>query len=190
MSVPHWLEESGSLAECRYPRVTPSRPDGVQTVTPAKIHPFTADELEAAWSEWSGYSLVLADVMLVLARTGLRWSEARAVTAADADAERITVSRSAREGRTARSYTAVRVRVVPVAPRVRPIVQRLLAGRDGEELLLATSLGEPLRRAPVLRRLNWPETGRGRRLQDLRHTAASLWLAEGAAPADVRDWLG
>ncbi len=188
MSVPHWLERS--LDESRYPVAAAPRQAPPGTVTAASVRPFTAEELEAAWGEWSGYSPGLADVMLVLARTGLRWREARAVTAADADAERITVARSAREGGSACRYPAHRVRRVPVDARVRPILQRLLAGRDADELLFATSLGEPLRRAPVLRRLNWPETGRGRRLQDLRHTAASLWLADGAAPADVRDWLG
>lgn len=188
MSVPHWLESS--LDESRYP-LQAARPQArAGTVTAASVRPFSVEELEAAWGDWSGYSPGLADVMLVLARTGLRWSEARAVTAADADPERITVARSVCERRGPRGYPAHRVRRVPVDPRVRPIIQRLLAGRDADELLFATSLGEPLRRAPVLRRLNWAETGRGRRLQDLRHTAASVWLAEGAAPADIRDWLG
>lgn len=188
MSAPHWLERS--LDESRYPvRDVPPRGRG-GAVTPALVHPFTAEELEAAWVDWSGYSPGLADVMLVLARTGLRWGEARAITASDADPERIVVARSAREGSSARAYPSGRVRRVPVDARVRPILQRLLAGRDPNELLFATSLGEPLRRATVLRRLNWPETGHGRRLQDLRHTAASLWLAQGVAPADVRDWLG
>ena len=159
-------------------------------VTPAEINPFTSDELEAAWAEWSGYSPVLADVMLVLARTGLRWSEARALSVADADADELVVSRSCCEGASGRRLAAGQVRRVPVVPRIRPILQRLLAGRDADELLLTTSLGSQLHRTAVLRRLNWPLTGRGRRLHDLRHTAAYLWLDEGVAARDVRDWMG
>jgi integrase len=155
-----------------------------------EAHPFTAVELECAWAEWSGYSPVLADVMLMLARTGLRWGEARAVTVADVGGEGLIVDKSAGEGRAAHPLPCSLARIVPLAPRVRPLVRRLAVGRDADELLFTTSLGAPLRRAAVLRRLHWEETGRGRNLDDLRHTAASLWLAEGVAPSVVRDWLG
>jgi integrase len=33
-------------------------------------------------------------------------------------------------------------------------------------------------------------TGRGRRLHDLRHTAACLWLASGVSISTVQAWLG
>ncbi len=154
------------------------------------VHPFTAEELEAAWSEWSGYSPVFADVLLVLARTGLRWSEARAVTVGDTDPELIVVDKAASEGSALRRLPAGQIRLVPVAARVRPVVRQLMAGRDDDELLFTDSVGSQLNRGPVLRRLNWPETGRGRRLPDLRHTAAYLWLAEGVEPGAVRAWMG
>nr|WP_300144812.1 site-specific integrase [Propionicimonas sp.] len=153
-------------------------------------HPFTALELECAWSEWSGYSPVLADVMFMLARTGLRWGEARAVTVADVGGEGIIVDKSAGEGCAAHRLPGSLARIVPLVPRVRPLVRRLAVSRDADELLFTTSLGAPLRRAAVLRRLHWDETGHGRSLHDLRHTAASLWLAEGVEPSVVRDWLG
>lgn len=154
------------------------------------VRPFSATELESAWSEWSGYSPILGDVMLVLARTGLRWSEARVVTVADAEADRLLVDKAASETGSLRRLSGCQVRVVPLALRVRPVVRRLVAGRDGEELLFTTSLGSPLERRAVLRRLNWTETGHGRRLNDLRQTAAALWLAEGVAPSMVREWMG
>lgn len=158
--------------------------------TSSAAHPFTAEELEAAWTEWSGYSPVLADVMLVLGRTGLRWSEARAVTVGDADPELIKVDKAASEGSTLRRFPACQVRCVPVADRVRPVVRKLLAGRGADELLFTTSLGSQLNRSAVLRRLNWRETGHGRGLPDLRATAAFLWLCEGVEPVTVRTWLG
>lgn len=170
MSVPRWLDRTARPP--LEPLAGPSAP-----VLAASVHPFSAEELEVAWSDWSGYSPLLADVLLVLARTGLRWNEARALAVADARTEYLTVRGS-------------RTRWVPVAARIRPILERLLAGRDPEELLLTTSLGQPLDRAAVLARLHWAETGRGRRLVDLRHTAASLWLADGACPTAVREWMG
>lgn len=157
---------------------------------PLAVRPFTALELEEAWSDWSCYSPVLADVMLVLARTGLRWSEARAITVADADPEEIVVDKASGERSGLHTLPPERVRHVPVSPRVRPIMRRIVAGRDADELLFTTSFGTPLNRAIVLRRLNWPVTGRGRHLPDLRHTAAYLWLEEGVSPGTVRSWMG
>jgi len=178
-----WCARAGLMV------ATPADP-APETAAAPGFRPFTADELEDAWLEWSGFSPVLADVMLVLARTGLRWSEARTVTVADADPEGIRVDKTASEGARLRHLPTIQVRHVPVAARIRPIVARLAAGRDAHELLLTTSLGAPLHRSAVLRRLHWAETGRGRRLHDLRRTAAYLWLEEGVDPATVRAWLG
>ncbi len=180
-----WCVRSGFV------EVTPVEPDAVEpTPTPTVVRPFTAAELSQAWSEWSGYSPVLADVMLVLARTGLRWREARAITVADFTAGGLCVDKSHTEGGVLSHYSAAQLRWAPLVPRIRPLVEGLAAGRDGDELLLTTGLGAQLHRTAVLRRLNWAETGRGRRLHDLRHTAAYLWLDEGAEPAQVRAWMG
>lgn len=162
----------------------------MRTALPPTPHPFTSGELESAWTEWSGYSPLLADVLLLLGRTGLRWSEVRALTVADTAPEGLLVDKAAAEGRPWRPLPAGRARVVPLPPRVRPIVRRLAVGRDADEVLFTTALGAPLRRAAVLRRLHWERTGHGRSLDDLRHTAATLWLGEGIEPATVQGWLG
>lgn len=159
-------------------------------VTSAVVCPFTAQELESAWEEWSEFSPVLADVMLILARTGLRWSEARALAVCDVVDDGLAVEKAASEGGRTRDLSGSQRRWVPLIPRIRPIVDRLVAGRDGDEFLLTTALGSQLHRTAVLRRLSWERTGRGRRLNDLRHTAARLWLEEGVEPAVVRDWMG
>lgn len=170
---------------------TPALPEAEPAAAPTfAIRPFDAAELESAWKEWSEFSPVLADVMLILARTGLRWSEARALTVADVEGAYLLVSRAVSEGGRTRRLPAAQLRRVPLVPRIRPIVERLVAGRDPDELLLTTGLGCQLHRTAVLRRLNWEQTGRGRRLNDLRHTAAQLWLAEGTEPATIRDWMG
>jgi integrase len=152
--------------------------------------PFTALELEAAWTDWSGYSPTLADLMLVLARSGLRWSEACALRVADASPDELVVDKASSETGGLRVLPPGQVRHVPVPTRVRPIVRRLVAGRDAEELLFSAPSGGQLSRAAVLRRLNWTVTGRGRHLPDLRHTAALIWLEEGVSPGEVRSWMG
>jgi len=40
------------------------------------------------------------------------------------------------------------------------------------------------------RAVHWTKTGLGRRPHDLRHTAASLWIAAGADLKTVSSWLG
>jgi integrase len=81
-------------------------------------------------------------------------------------------------------------RAVRVARRIRPIVGGLVEGKDGDELLLTTSRGAQLHRTAVMRTLAWTETGRGRRLHDLRHTAARVWLEAGVEPTQVQQWMG
>ena len=37
---------------------------------------------------------------------------------------------------------------------------------------------------------NWPAVSEGRRIHDLRHTAACLWLSKGVDPVTVQAWMG
>lgn len=41
-----------------------------------------------------------------------------------------------------------------------------------------------------LRTLDWKHTGQGRRLYDLRHTAAYLWLTRRVDAGTVQNWMG
>ena len=40
------------------------------------------------------------------------------------------------------------------------------------------------------RSLGWSTLAEGRRIHDLRHTAACLWLARGVDPGTVQAWMG
>ncbi|GCE75409.1 hypothetical protein CBZ_04650 [Cellulomonas biazotea] len=64
------------------------------------------------------------------------------------------------------------------------------AGKGAADLLLTTSQGAQLHRSAVLRAVHWTTTGGGRRLHDLRHTAACLWLSRGVDPGTVQAWCG
>src|SRR5688572_19803232 len=50
--------------------------------------------------------------------------------------------------------------------------------------------GAQLHRTSVLRAVNWRKTSQGRRIHDLRHTAACLWLARSVDPGTVQAWMG
>ncbi len=83
-----------------------------------------------------------------------------------------------------------RGRRVPVADRILPIIRRLVVSKEPTDLLLTTAGGARLHRTAVLRTVKWDRTGGGRRIHDLRHTAACLWLARGVDPGTVQAWMG
>jgi integrase len=158
-----------------------------------EMRPWTEEELEAAFLEWREHDRRLAAVLLVLGWTGLRWAEARAVRVGDVMAvptPGLLVHRSAPEGVGTKATKGRRSRRVPLADRVLPLVRQLAEGRLATDLLLTTERGSMLHRSAVLRSVHWQETGQGRRLHDLRHTAACLWLARGVDPGTVKEWMG
>lgn len=169
--------------------------------------PFTEDELEDVYVRWLAADAHLADVLLVLGWTGLRWAEARAITVADfmrVPSPRLQVRRSAPEGVGTKATKGRRSRRVPVADRVLPIIERMAAGKGANDLLLTTSRGARLHRSAVLRAVKWEPkqlpgsakddpatgTGLGRRIHDLRHTAACLWLTRRVDVGTVQAWMG
>ena len=88
-----------------------------------------------------------------------------------------------------------RARTVPLVPAVVPIVDRWSAGKSPGEWLFAAPAGGPLPETNWQRSVSWREAkaaiGRPElRVHDLRHTAASVWLASGADPKVVQRVLG
>jgi integrase len=70
------------------------------------------------------------------------------------------------------------------------LVRSWADGTKSGELLLVGPRGGRLHRQAVVRSVRWEQTGQGRRLHDLRHTAACLWLARGVDPGTVQAWMG
>ena len=158
-----------------------------------EMNPFTEDELETAYRAWHEQNARLADILLVLGWTGLRWGEARAMTVGDVmevPAPGLIVRRSAPEGIATKATKSGRSRRVPIANRVLPIVERLKVDKLPSDLLFTTEAGSRLHRSAVLRTMRWERTGQGRRIHDLRHTAACLWLARGVDVSTVQTWMG
>jgi integrase len=144
-------------------------------------------------AQWAERSPHLADVLLVLCWTGLRWAEARSMRVEDVmqvPTPGLLVRRSQPEGQTVKATKGRRARRVPLADRVLPIVLRFSEGKEPGALLFTTPGGARLHRTAVLRSVEWSTTGHGRRIHDLRHTAAGLWLARGVDPGTVQAWMG
>lgn len=140
-----------------------------------------------------------AELTLVLALTGVRLGELRGLRVldvVDVPYPGLIVKRSVpQSGRTGavieRSTTkSGRSRLVPLAERVRPVVESWAEGRKPDDLLFPAPEGGYLHSQNWRRAVRWTTTGLGRRPHDLRHTAASLWIAAGVDIKTVSSWLG
>ena len=96
-----------------------------------EMQPWTEDELEFAYQRWQKEDPHLADVLLVLAWTVLRWGEALALTVDDVmqvPTAGLLVRRSAPEGVGTKATKGRHSRRVPLASRVLPFISRLALG--------------------------------------------------------------
>jgi len=66
----------------------------------------------------------------------------------------------------------------------------MAAGRQADAPLFVTATGHVLHATAVERTLDRAVVARRRRIHDLRHTAACLWLARGVDPSTVQAWMG
>jgi integrase len=157
------------------------------------MFPFSEPELEQVYVEATRRDQRLGDLVLVAGWTGLRWSELRTVRVRDfveVPMPVLVVELAQPESAPVKVTKGRRVRRVPIADRVLPIVRQLATDRPAEDRLFVTSSGHRLYASSFKRTLKWEITGRGRRINDLRHTAACLWLARGVDPGTVQAWMG
>lgn len=161
---------------------------------PAEMRPFSEAELAALIETAATRDPRSADLLAVLGWTGLRWAEARALLVSDftpgPPTPFLRVSRSQPEGHPIKSTKGGRSRRVPLAAPALAAVERLAAGKSQTALLLTTSTGGQLWGGAFRRSTDWPAISDGRRLHDLRHTAATIWLRRGVDLGTVQAWLG
>lgn len=158
-----------------------------------EMYPLSESELERVYAAAVERDERLADVLLIACWTGLRWSELRALRVRDfveVPLPVLVVQRAAPEGVEVKGTKSGKSRRVPVADRVLPLVRALAVGRAPDDLLLVTSSGHQLHASAFKRTLAWSRIAEGRRIHDLRHTAACLWLARGVDPVTVQAWMG
>ncbi|MBB5996522.1 integrase [Streptomonospora salina] len=160
-----------------------------------------ASELRTKYDQTSAASAVNRALILLLAYTGLRWSEAAAlrVGRVDLDRRRIRVATTFAEAKGKLIEHAPKTgerRTVPIAASLAPELKPLVHDRAEDAYVFTTKRGAPLRSH------NWRsrEFNRARAavgLDDvgltphkLRHTAASLAIAAGADVKVVQQMLG
>jgi integrase len=143
------------------------------------------------------------DVVPVLALAGLRWGELAGLRVSD----RVSVPGPGLRLRRAvlasggggalyvDTLKSNRARTVPLVVDLVPIVDRWSAGKAPDAWLFEAPRGGPLRESNWKRSVGWSAATAaagipGFRVHDLRHTAASVWLAAGADPKVVQRILG
>ena len=164
-----------------------------QVDEPVEMMPFTLKELEEVYILCQKSCSELADVVLVAGWTGLRWGELRAMRVSDVmevPHAALRVSRSQTEGGNVKVTKGRRARTVPVADRILPIIKQRCMGASPDDLLFRGVDGGQLWHTAFVRLVGWEKNGRGRRIHDLRHTAACLWLSLGVDPGTVQAWMG
>ena len=146
------------------------------TNTPVHPHkPFTRRQINRVWA----CSLPETDVVLLLLYTGMRSKELRTL-------QKKNVNRKQKYFDIVESKTKAGVRIIPIHPRIQPIVDRLLQ-QDGKYLL-----GPELSYAQLSTKFNrvMAAIRAKHSTHDCRHTVATLLDAADANPNAVRMILG
>jgi len=186
-----WAVREGLIT--KNPAIESRVPKG--TGRPSKeIYPFNLAELTALHAELTDkQGAELADIFLVLAHSGLRWGELAALRVRDVQlvptlAFRVTRSRT--DGHPVKATKSGKGRTVPVTGPIVEIVTERTKRADPEAPLFPSATGSMRLLANYKRAIQWKANSRGRRIQDLRHTAATLWLSSGVDLKTAQAWLG
>lgn len=178
-------------AAVRNPTSGRARRDG-QALTLAEVASLT----EACKGRYS-------DVVPVMALAGLRWGELAGLQVGDrisvpGPGLRLRRAVLASKGGGALYLDTLknkRARTVPLVEALVPVVDRWSASKAPDAWLFDAPKGGPLRESNWKRSVGWSAATAtagvpGFRVHDLRHTAASVWLAAGADPKVVQRVLG
>ena len=143
------------------------------------------------------------DMVPMLALAGLRWGELAGLQVGDLVSvpgpglrlRRAVLAGGGGGALYLDTLKSNRARTVPLVVDLVPIVERWSAGKTPDAWLFSAPGGGPLRESNWKRSVGWSTATaaaglRGFRVHDLRHTAASVWLAAGADPKVVQRVLG
>lgn len=148
----------------------------------------TWDDVEriAAQIKNPGYRLYVR----VMAYTGLRPGEMRALRVGDVAEGRLRVLRSHPEGHAEKDVKNHQARFVPLADGVRQDVEEHIKERGARERVFLAPGGGLIASRNLRRDVQWSRIAPDLRLYDLRHVAVSEWVRAGVPLATVRTWAG
>lgn len=177
------------------PAIESKVPKGTGQDSKREIFPFTLAELRAVHAHLKTITTPEnADIALVLGLTGLRWGELAALRVRDVQElpyPALRVSRSKPDGQPVRTVTkGGKPRTVPLTEDVAGIILEAAKGKTPDALVFPSTTGSARSNNNWKRDSHWTSAARGRRVQDLRHTAATLWLQNGVDLKTVQAWLG
>lgn len=159
-----------------------------------EMNPFTWPELDEVVARMREHSPQLSDAVMVLGYTGLRWGELRVLRVRDVQTQdammRLNIRVSQSEGMKPKLPKSGKSRHVPVPSKAQEVVLRCIEGKEPGELVFTTVRGNMLHKSNLRRGVHWADLAKGRRLHDLRHTAATEWLRHGVDIVTVKTWLG
>lgn len=164
---------------------------GVKVAGEAPSHAATMatwDDVEMIATQISdpGYRLYVR----VMAYTGLRPGEMRALRVGDVSGGRLRVLRSHPEGHPEKDVKNHQARFVPVAAAVRGDLEQYMSERSPRERVFTAPGGGLIASRNLRRDVHWPVIAPELRLYDLRHVAVSEWVRAGVPLATVRTWAG
>jgi len=169
-------------------------PKGTGSEEAAEVFPFDVPTLRAVVKELELRSPRQGQLALVMGLTGVRWGELVALRVRDlieVPRSTLRVSRSAPDGHEPRNRTkGGRARSIPLADELIPIVESWAGDKDPDDLLFTTDRGTRLHESNWRRAVGWRDSCRGRRVHDLRHSAATIWIRAGLDVKTVQTWLG
>ncbi|MBC7518097.1 MAG: site-specific integrase [Microbacteriaceae bacterium] len=158
-----------------------------------EIRPFTEAERDGLIKTIRRTHPDAADVVEILARTGVRWGELCALRVSDIRNDMyptIFVRESESDGYDATDPKSGKPRRVPLDDRSVEILAALTVGMKSTDRIFQNSEGGKLLGGNFTRAVKWATIAPGQRLHDLRHTAATLWLQNSIDISTVAAWLG
>jgi integrase len=187
-----WAVREGRLSA--NPVLASRVPRGNAAGARREVYPFAIHELRAVHAAVQAHRPDLADVVLVLGLTGIRWGELRGLRVRDVQHvpyPALRVSRSWPDAQPVRNVTkGGGARTVPLAAELLPLIEQRSEGKAPEDVLFSTPAGTPYSGPNFKRDARWTDLAFGRRIHDLRHTAATLWLSTGIDLKTTQAWLG
>lgn len=159
----------------------------------AKPLPFTEVEMLEVIAEARKIGELYAQVIEFKSLTGLRWGELCELRFSDVielPYPAILITRSQSDGRKVTKTKGRNKRRVPLIDAAQAIIDARRVGCELNDRIFVNSANNKLNGPNFKRGARWDEVGKGRRIHDLRHTAATHWLRAGVDIKTVSAWLG